>query len=223
MVRSPTSFAGSACHSLLFPQSTYCSQFTSPLLSFYEDQLDQGRGELAQLAENKTLAPVRIVRLNADHGGPPRPRQGLARKEFFTTRQRIRWGPTPGIAGGRRWRNNRLMRRAGLGSRARSRNGTAIISRLRVVSFRMAEVMAGCWRKNGEAAFRLAPRGKGNAMQPRLSEREQAPALHSGSNPQSPAHFGVRRLAAALSPRELAVTSERRSLLVRVYRARAVT
>jgi hypothetical protein len=84
------------------------------------------------------------------------------------------------------------------------------------VSFRMADVMAGSWRKNGEAVFRLAPRGKGNAMRPRLSEREQAPALHSGANPQSPAHFGVRRLAAALSPRELAVTSERRSLLVRV-------
>jgi hypothetical protein len=84
--------------------------------------------------------------------------------------------------------------------------------RFRVVSFRMADVMAGSWRKNGEAMIRLAPRGKANAMRPRLSEREQAPALHSGTNPQSPAHFGVRRLATALSPRELAATSERRSL-----------
>jgi hypothetical protein len=86
MVRSPTSFAGSAFHSLLFPKSTYSSQLTSPSLSFYEDQLDQCRGEPAQLAENKTLAPVRIVRSNADHGGPPRPRQVLAREGFFTTR-----------------------------------------------------------------------------------------------------------------------------------------
>ena len=60
------------------------------------------------------------MRSNADHGGPPRPRQGLAREGFFTTRQRIRWGPTPKFAAGRRWRNNRLMQRAGLGSRARS-------------------------------------------------------------------------------------------------------
>jgi hypothetical protein len=60
------------------------------------------------------------MRLTADHGGPPRPRQGLAREGFFTTRQRIRWGPTPKFAAGRRWRNNRLMQRAGLGSRARS-------------------------------------------------------------------------------------------------------
>jgi hypothetical protein len=86
MVRNPTSFAGSTFHSLLFPESTYSSQLTSPLLSFYEDQLDQCRGEPAQLAENKTLAPVRIVRSNADHGGPPRPRQVLAREGFFTTR-----------------------------------------------------------------------------------------------------------------------------------------
>jgi hypothetical protein len=49
-------------------------------------------------------------------------------------------------------------------------------------------------------------------MRRRLSEREQAPALQSGAGPRSPAHFGVRRLAAALSPRELAVTRERRSL-----------
>jgi hypothetical protein len=86
MVRSPTSFAGSAFHSLLFPKSTYSSQLTSPSLSFYEDQLDQCRGEPAQLAENKTLAPVRIERSNADHRGPPRPRQVLAREGFFTTR-----------------------------------------------------------------------------------------------------------------------------------------
>jgi hypothetical protein len=88
MVRGPTSFAGSAFHSLLFPKSTYSSQLTSPSLLFYEDQLDQCRGEPAQLAENKTLAPVRIVRSNADHGGPPRPRQVLAREAFFTTRGR---------------------------------------------------------------------------------------------------------------------------------------
>jgi hypothetical protein len=49
-------------------------------------------------------------------------------------------------------------------------------------------------------------------MRPRLSEREQAPALHIGANPQSPAHFGVRRLAAALSSSELATTNERRLL-----------
>jgi hypothetical protein len=54
--------------------------------------------------------------------------------------------------------------------------------------------------------------GCANAMRPRLSEREQAPALHSGANSQSPAHFGVRRLATALSPRELAATSKRGSL-----------
>jgi hypothetical protein len=222
MVRSPTSFAGSACHSLLFPQSTYCSQFTSPLLSFYEDQLDQGRGEPAQLAENKTLAPVRIVRSNADHGGPLRPRQGLARKEFFTTRQRIRWGPTPGIAGGRRWRNNRLMRRAGLGSRARSRNGMAIISRLCVVSFRMAEVMAGSWR-TGRLLSVLLPGAK--LMRCGQGSQSGSKLPHSTAAPTRSRQltFGVRRLAAALSPRELAVTSERRSLLVRVYRARAVT
>jgi hypothetical protein len=77
---------------------------------------------------------------------------------------------------------------------------------------RMADVMAGSWRKSGEAIIRLAPRGKANALRPRLSEREQAPALHSGANPQSPAHFGVRRLATALSPGDLAATSERRSL-----------
>jgi hypothetical protein len=76
----------------------------------------------------------------------------------------------------------------------------------------MAEVRAGSWRKNGEAVFRLVPRGKGNAMRSRLSERQQAPALHSGASPQSPAHFGVRRLATALSPRELTATSERSSL-----------
>ena len=68
------------------PKSTYSSQLTSPSLSFYEDQLDQCRGEPAQLAENKTLAPVRIVRSNADHGGPPRPRQILVREGFLTTR-----------------------------------------------------------------------------------------------------------------------------------------
>jgi hypothetical protein len=117
------------------------------------------------------------VRLNADHGGPPRPRQGLAREGFFTTRQWIRWGPTPKFAAGRRWRNNRLMQRAGLGFRARSRNGTAIISRLRVVSFRMAEVRAGSWRKNGEATFRLAPRGKGNARRK---------ALRAGASSRTP-------------------------------------
>jgi hypothetical protein len=98
------------------------------------------------------------------------------------------------------------------GCLATLRSGTEIISRLRVVSFRMAEVMAGSWRENGEAVFRLVPRGKGNAMRPKLSKRDQAPALHSGANPRSRAHFGVRRLDAALSPRELAATSERRSL-----------
>jgi hypothetical protein len=49
-------------------------------------------------------------------------------------------------------------------------------------------------------------------MRPKLSKWEQAPALHSGANPRSRAHFGVRRLDAALSPGELAATSERRSL-----------
>jgi hypothetical protein len=86
-------------------------------------------------------------------------------------------------------------------------NGTAIISRFRDVSFRMADVLAGSWRKNREAIIRLAPRGKANTMRPRLSEREQAPAFHSGANSQSRARFGVRRLATALSPRELAGTS----------------
>jgi hypothetical protein len=85
LVRSPTSFAGSAFHSLLFPKSTYSSQLTPRSLSFYEDQLDQCRGEPAQFAENKTLAPVRIVRSNADHGESPRTRQVLARDGFFTT------------------------------------------------------------------------------------------------------------------------------------------
>jgi hypothetical protein len=78
MVRSPTSFAGSAFHSLLFLKSTYSFQLTSPSLSFYEDQLDQCRGEPAQLAENKTLAPVRIVRLNADHGGTTAAQAGFS-------------------------------------------------------------------------------------------------------------------------------------------------
>ena len=92
-------------------------------------------------------------------------------------------------------------------------NGMEMISRLRVFSFRIADVVAGSRRINGMAVFRVDPRGKSNAMRPGLSEREQAPALHSAANSQSPAHFGLRRLDAALAPRELAATSERRSLL----------
>jgi hypothetical protein len=105
-----------------------------------------------------------------------------------------------------------VLTRKGSASRTSLRSSTGIVSRFRVVSFRMADVMAGSPRENGETVFGLAPKGKCNTMRPRLSEREQAPALHSGANPQSPAHFGVRRLAAALSPRALAATSEQRSL-----------
>jgi hypothetical protein len=53
-------------------------------------------------------------------------------------------------------------------------------------------------------------------MRPRLSGREQAPAFRSNANPRSPANFGVRRLDAALSPRELAATSERLTGLISI-------
>jgi hypothetical protein len=87
---------------------------------------------------------------------------------------------------------------------------TAKTYRLRFVSFKTAE--GRILQKKREVMFRPDPGERGNAMRPRISEREQAPALQSAVGPRSPAHFGVRRLAAAFSLRELPGTRERRSL-----------
>ena len=83
---------------------------------------------------------------------------------------------------------------------------TAKTYRLRFVSFKTAE--GRILQKKREVMFRSDPGDRGNAMRPRLSEREQAPALQSAVGPRSPAHFGVRQLAAAFSLRELPGTSE---------------
>ena len=73
MVRGPDSFAGPVVHSPLFHLSTHYSQLTSPLSSFYVDQVDQGSKKLPNLMKIKRLrwsalhGPLRTM---GGHCGP---------------------------------------------------------------------------------------------------------------------------------------------------------